>query len=112
MISHVVRKVWVSYWGRWNIGDNMRVMIDNKIGFKKLDENNLVVFESVIRTKKECGTEYEDDKILGYYGTLRECLNGCIKHSLKSENYKELQDIVKKIDELKIVISDLKPELV
>jgi hypothetical protein len=88
----------------------MRVMIDNKIGFKKLDENNLVVFESVIRTKKECGTEYEDDKILGYYGTLRECLNGCIKYSLKSENYKELQDIVKKIDELKIVISDLKPE--
>jgi hypothetical protein len=31
----------------------MRVMIDNKIGFKKLDENNLVVFESVIRTKKD-----------------------------------------------------------
>ena len=90
----------------------MRVMIDDRIGFKKLDENNLVVFESVIRTKKECGTEYEDDKILGYYGTLRECLNGCIKYSLKSENYKELQDIIKKIDELKIVMCDLKPEWV
>lgn len=87
----------------------MRVMIDDRIGFKKLDDNNLVVFESVMRTKKECGTEYQDDKILGYYGTLEACLNGCIKYSLKSECYKELQDVITKIDELKIVICNLKP---
>jgi hypothetical protein len=82
----------------------MRLQLDSKYGIKRLDPMNIVVYEIVERTKKEDGSKYLDDKVLGYYSDLKQALIGYEKYSIRNCNTTDVDSLLSKLEDIRIAI--------
>ncbi|MFR4584687.1 hypothetical protein [Clostridium cadaveris] len=80
------------------------------------DELNVTLYEKSImekgKTKKKEDENIEIEKVeiwkpIAFYATLEQALNGIIKREINGTGLKDVQTIVKKINELKAFISDI-----
>ena len=80
------------------------------------DELNVTLYEKRImekgKTKKKEDENIEIEKVeiwkpIAFYATLEQALNGIIKREINGTGLKDVQTIVKKINELKAFISDI-----
>jgi hypothetical protein len=67
------------------------------------DEMNVTLFERHVSTKS--GTEYWS--AIGYYSTPKQCLKAIVDRKIKGTGLKDLETVVKKIDELYGLIASL-----
>jgi len=75
----------------------MRIMVSEKLGFKRLDPMNIVVFELRDTLSKE-GVKSKRDVIIGYYHSLESVLNSI---AIKLEIDLEANSIPELIQEFK-----------
>jgi protein tyrosine/serine phosphatase len=76
----------------------MRLQLDKEYGIKRLDPNNLCVYKIVTRENKETNELYEEDKVLGFYASLKASLIGYAKHSTRECDVKTVEELIKIIE--------------
>lgn len=71
-----------------------------KHGVKTLDVG-LGVYRKVVRTKKDTNEKYEDEEIVGYYGTLSSAIVGLLKYEVNSSEATNLKQLVTDYEQTK-----------
>lgn len=81
----------------------MRIMINDKMGFKRLDDKNIIVFEVKKRFKKDTNEPYDLDEVLGYHSTIESAIRSIQKKlqiDLKSNSIEELINEIKALNKV------------
>lgn len=83
------------------------------------DPLNVILFQKIEPKPKKKDETEEDEPLeentkepgwrpIGYYSNIKKALYGLIEHEINGTGFKEVQDIVDKIEELKQLILSLK----
>lgn len=88
----------------------MRLELNDGYIIKTLDQYNLVLCKSVVRTKQDSGETYIDEKVLGYYNSLYTALNSYCKKRVTESEAEGVEEIMKLLLEIKEEVSKVLKE--
>ena len=89
----------------------MYLELDEEFVVKTLDPNNLGLCQKVVRKNKDTKEDYEDLKVIGYYGTLEVALKGYLKYKIRFSEVDTADRLIELIENVNKTISAL-PEAI
>lgn len=89
----------------------MYLELDEEFVIKTLDPNNLGLCQKIVKKNKETNEEYDDLKIIGYYGTLEVALKGYLKYKIRFSEVDTADRLMELIENVNKTISAL-PEAI
>lgn len=89
----------------------MKIMITDKLGIRRLDANNIIVFENRVMKKKDTDEEYVNEVTLGYHPTIQSCARSIERKLQATLEGNDINVLLKEVNALRESIDSLMNDL-